>query len=214
MSLIMIAVGMGFLYLLLHDNDRYMPRGGVEWAGSLLSGGLILSALTLMVMVRGVNPESSNVGVFQTQATTIQDLKMETPAGLFLFKGVHDGQVSDFSKFEGKVILVNFWATWCGPCKAEIPDLNRLQADYASKGLVIISISDEPRDLLIEFESQLPLATTSTMVPRFTKLPAPFTGAFNVIPSTFIIDREGKVRRYLLGARNYDFFETAVQPYL
>jgi len=212
MGLVMVIVGIVFLYILLRSNENHLPKDGVEWAGSVLSVGLVFAAVLLMAMAAGTGGIKGNVD--QTQVPGIQDITLETPAALFPFKGVHDGEVRDFSAFKGKVILVNFWATWCGPCLSEIPDLNRLQAKYAPRGLTVISISSEPKSTLVDFERQLPMQTTTSMVPEFMDLPIPFTGAFNVLPSSFVIDRDGTVRRYLLGARNYDFFESAIQPYL
>jgi peroxiredoxin len=58
-----------------------------------------------------------------------------------------DGQTVSLADFRDKVIVISFWATWCGPCKAEMPHLQKLHDDYASQGLVILSVSvDEARD--------------------------------------------------------------------
>jgi thiol-disulfide isomerase/thioredoxin len=51
------------------------------------------------------------------------------------------GGVASVGALKGKPVVYNFWATWCGPCKAEMPDLNRIQRDYASKGLVVVGIN-------------------------------------------------------------------------
>ena len=126
------------------------------------------------------------------------------------FKNILDKNMS-LNDFKGQWIVLNFWATWCAPCLDEIPDLNRLQREYADD-LVILSVSDEDRQLLVDFEQQLPLETHSKRVAMGVELPPPFAGAFVIRPSSFIIDREGVVRRYLLGNRNYSFFKKAVVP--
>ena len=80
-----------------------------------------------------------------------------------MLSDVHSQQESNLSDYEGKVVILNFWATWCAPCLDEIPDLNRLQREYADD-LVILSVSDEDRQLLVDFEQQLPLETHSKRV--------------------------------------------------
>ncbi len=214
MGFIMIAIGAGFLWILLKDRDAKRPRDAMEWFGTILSSLLILSAVALMLLARGT--EKAIAESVQRVATedVFQDAIIEVEAGNFSFAGVDDSVTATLEDFEGQVVIINFWATWCGPCLAEIPDLNRLQRELKDDGLVILSISDEDPLLLQSFECQLPLDTYSMFVPFDTELPLPFTGAFVIRPASFIVDRDGTVRRYLLGARSYDFFKKAVQPFL
>lgn len=114
----------------------------------------------------------------------------------------------------GKVVIVNVWATWCAPCLAEIPDLNRLQERYGPEGLVVISISDEMPDELIEFEKSIDLTTVAAYTEELDSMPVSVRKAFEIRPTTYIVDRDGNYRRYILGARNYAYFERAIEPYL
>lgn len=214
MGIIMIGVGGGFLYMQTKGRKDDRPRDGMEWAGLVLSAALVVSAVALMVMAGGSSGATPVVRAQQTADTALEDIIMEEPAGNFSFTGVHDDIVRNLADYKGKVVIINYWATWCAPCRAEIPDLNRLQAKYADDGLVILSISDEPRDLLIAFEEQLPMETYRMRVPEYIELPMPFTGALIIRPATYILDREGTVRRYLLGSRSFDFFERSIQDYL
>ena len=158
---------------------------------------------------------SSRVEVtVQEQISAMQDIKMEVPAGNFDFSSLEGGQKKSLSDYEGKVVVLNFWATWCIPCLTEIPDLNELSSRLKDEGLVVISISDETPDHLNEFVKMLPMDTESMLVPMGIQLPAPFTGALLVRPTTYIIDREGIVRRYLLGPRSLEFFEETVEALL
>ncbi len=208
----MATVGGAFLYFLLRNNEGYRPRDMVEFIGAGLSVLLIVSSLGLLFLAASNNNEA--VPTIQEQISAMQDISMEIPAGEFNFTGLHDELDRTLADYKGKVVLVNFWATWCVPCLTEIPDLNTLYSRHKSDGLVVISISDENPDLLKTFEAQLPMITERMVVPEFIQLPAPFTGAMVVRPTSFIIDRDGVVRRYLLGLRSLEFFETAVRPYL
>ena len=103
-----------------------------------------------------------------------------------------DGSVVELSKLRGKVVLVNFWATWCGPCRREIPDFIEVYEKYKSQGFEIVGIAldEEGFDLVTPF------------VKKF-KIPYPVVigtgktvnayGGFDVIPTTFLIDRNGMI---------------------
>lgn len=213
LGVIMIAVGAIFLWMLFKDNEANRPRDIVEWVGTVLSCLLIVSAVGMMFLAKKSEEIVVAAGQVATEAF-FEDAVIEVPIPDVEFKNVADGSDSRLSEFEGKVMIINFWATWCGPCLQEIPDLNRLQKEYRDQGLVVISISDEEQSLLQEFQLQLPLEGRSVYVPSEMQLPTPFTGAFNVRPASFIVDKAGNARRFLLGARDYQFFKKAVLPLL
>ncbi len=212
MGIVMIVVGLVFLRMLHSGRDPEASRDSMEWIGTVLSVLLIVSAIGLMVVGRQADQAAipGQGGQVATESA-FQDAIIEVEASDFMLSDVHSQQESNLSDYEGKVVILNFWATWCAPCLDEIPDLNRLQREYADD-LVILSVSDEDRQLLVDFEQQLPLETHSKRVAMGVELPPPFAGAFVIRPSSFIIDREGVVRRYLLGNRNYSFFKKAVVP--
>jgi len=210
MGIIMVVVGIVFLKMLLFGNGLKMPTDMMEWFGAVLSSLLIISAVALMFLANKTE-EITNPGQVAATEAVFQDAIIEVEATNFSFVDVHTDEETSLEDYEGKVVILNFWATWCAPCLAEIPDLNQLQNDYGDE-LVILSISDEEPALLQSFERQLQLDTHSKYVSFGSPLPLPFTGAFNIRPASFVIDRDGIVRRYLLGARNYDFFKKAILP--
>ncbi|MCH8277045.1 MAG: TlpA family protein disulfide reductase, partial [Bacteroidetes bacterium] len=118
------------------------------------------------------------------EADLIEDFSLAVPASDFSFTGVNDDRQWKLSDFDGKVVIINFWATWCAPCRVEIPDLNRLQDKYRNDGLVILSISDEPKNLLVRWEETVPMRTYRMRVPEFIELPTPFTDSFVLRPTT------------------------------
>jgi len=102
-----------------------------------------------------------------------------------------DGKTMSSADWKGKVVLVNFWATWCGPCRAEIPDLVALQEKYRDQ-VVVVGISEDegPVDTVRKFTAErkvnYPIVMTT---PDIEKL---FPGIV-ALPTTFILDKDGKV---------------------
>jgi peroxiredoxin len=107
----------------------------------------------------------------------------------------------------GRVVLVNFWATWCGPCRQEIPHLNRLYDKYRSSGFVLlgVNIDDDARvaaELATKLNVTFPvLLDTDKKVSRVYDMSA--------MPATVVIDRDGRVRYIHRGYR--DGFEAAYE---
>lgn len=130
------------------------------------------------------------------EKVTIELLKEPGTIGAFAMKDL-DGKPLSSSDWKGKVVLVNFWATWCGPCKAEIPDLIALQNKYRDQ-LVIVGISEDegPVDEVRKFAQQYKVNYPVAMVtPDVEKL---FPGIV-ALPTTFFLDREGKVAQKHVG---------------
>jgi len=102
-----------------------------------------------------------------------------------------DGREVSLASLRGKVVLVNFWATWCGPCRAEIPDLVALQEKYRDQLQVIgISQDEVPVDLVRRFAVDHRMNYPVVMsTPEIEKL---FPGV-NALPTSFIVDRESRI---------------------
>ena len=101
-----------------------------------------------------------------------------------------EGKLPDALK--GKVVIVDFWASWCGPCKESFPVMNELIKKYADRGLVIIAVNaDEART---DMEAFLKLNPASFTVVRDAAQKLVEKVDVGTMPSSFILDREGKVR--------------------
>jgi peroxiredoxin len=100
------------------------------------------------------------------------------------------GKSWTLSKLRGKVVLVNFWATWCPPCRKEMPDLNALAHRFEKQGLVVLSLSDEDRPKVASYVSSHELT-----YPILLDTGGATAKSFHVegIPKTFIFDRDGKL---------------------
>jgi peroxiredoxin len=108
-----------------------------------------------------------------------------------------DGTVQKLSNYRGQIVLVNFWATWCPPCIEEMPVLNRIVADYGSRGIVVLGLAgDDVVDRVKDFVAKEPL--------DFEVLHDP-GGAVGTqygitgYPETFLIDRDGTVISKIIG---------------
>jgi len=123
------------------------------------------------------------------------------------------GRTVRLSDYRGKVVLLNFWAMWCPPCRAEMPDLVRLQRENESRGLQIIGITYPAynRKTVRRFARQLRLNYPILYGSR--ELGAKYEVG-EVLPATIVIDREGKIRARILGILEPEEFEQNVKPLL
>ena len=108
----------------------------------------------------------------------------------------------DIKSFKGKVVFVNFWATWCGPCREEMPAMERLYNKYKKRGFVILAINHmEKKDKAINFMEEMKLT-----FPALLDMDGSVSKLFNVyaLPSSFFIDKKGRIRGVAYGSRKWD----------
>ena len=136
------------------------------------------------------------------------------PAPPWKLKDV-DGKYISSNQFKGKVVIVDFWATWCPPCRAELPGLIALQKKYGKDGLVIIGISCDQ-------DKNAPLTVKTFMKGNGINFPVVMAeddtqalfGGMDGIPTTFIIDRAGDIRDRTEGFQPSAVVEEAILKYL
>ena len=106
----------------------------------------------------------------------------------FTVKRLSDGKEVKLSDFKGKVIELNFWATWCGPCRREIPVLNKMVDEFKGKEVVFLAVSDENPDVIKKFlkEQEFKYLQTTGNASQLYRV----TG----IPTHFVIDRNGMIQ--------------------
>lgn len=186
---------------------RLVPAGDPRrksWPRRIGMGALALTALALggaLFLLLG--PMAPSLA----EARRLAD-GVGRPAPDLVFHEVGTGTRRQLSELRGKVVLVNVWATWCPPCRKELPDLDKLQETYADRGLVVLTVSTEERRLLQELAAEHPLRTLNAYSPQLGWYDVPGR------PVTFVIDREGTLRELMTGGHPYEDFAAAVGPWL
>ena len=139
-------------------------------------------------------------------------LGQETMAPQFALKDVN-GRTVRLSDYHGKVVLINFWATWCPPCRAEMPDLVRLQREHAKQGLQIIGITYPPETKSRVRRFARSLKVNYPIILGTRQIKARFSSE-ETLPLTVVIDRDGNVSNIISGILLREEFEEKIKPLL
>ena len=121
-------------------------------------------------------------------------LPLAVPGGLGKYQSLKD--------LQGKVVFLNFWATWCGPCRAEMPSIESLYGRYRDKGLEVLAVnSGEKLDQVLAF-----MKTNKLSFPAALDTDGKVSGIYGIqaIPTTYLIDRDGKIIARMMGSINWD----------
>lgn len=164
-------------------------------------------------------PAPSGIGDAAKQAeSTEPPTQALIKAADFMLSDLNGKEVR-LSDYIGKVVILDFWATWCPPCVKEIPHFNALAKEYQSKGLVVIGVSVDQGGMkaVKKFIQRTPIdytvvqsvQTTHTQYQSY--LPPEMQGG---IPFTFVIDKQGDIREHYVGYRPKEVFVSAITPLL
>ncbi len=124
-----------------------------------------------------------------------------------------DGEIVTSSVFKGKVVVLDFWATWCPPCRMEIPDFIELQKEYGGKGFTFVGVSldqDGP-EVVKKFVKASGMNYPQLM--GSVEVVSSY-GNFEGIPTAFVIDKNGIIRNIFVGYRPKDVFEKEIKKLL
>lgn len=144
--------------------------------------------------------------------TETPDIKCDSPAPAFTLKDIEGKNVS-LADMKGKVVILDFWTTWCAPCRYAIPDLIALQRTYGAEGLQVVGISlDDRGDILPSFAQRMRI--NYIVLHDHSKSVAMSYGNVSAIPTVFIIDRNGCVVAKKVGYQPKSEIENIIKPLL
>lgn len=172
---------------------------------SKVTGMLFSVILAAVLFVAGCVPAGSS----SNQTDVREGVSMGNRAPDFQVLSM-DGKPVQLSDYRGKPVLLNFWATWCPPCRSEAPFLDQVNAAYAPKGLVMLAVDiGENTTIINNFMTSLNLS-----MPVFRDADSSVAKAYGIagIPTTFLLDKDGIIRFKLVGAfRDRASVETALK---
>ncbi|MEO0557595.1 MAG: TlpA disulfide reductase family protein [Bacteroidota bacterium] len=159
---------------------------------------MLRAGLVALVLLSGCGPLTSAVAG-QLPATGLG----ETAPALEL-ADVRTGEAVDLAAFRGRAVMLNAWATWCGPCRAEMPALDSLQRERPD-ALAVVFVSDEAPELIRAYLADRPTEGIYAHA-ELADFVGPYAAVQGARPVTFVIDAEGILRERMIGAHTTDTF--------
>ena len=184
-----------------------------------LRGLAVLAAVAVLVLLIGSctsdsKAEFKNQGSATTSqvsaAATTQFPSRKAPG--FALSDL-SGKSVNWTQFDGKVVLVDFWATWCPPCRRSIPDLSELHGKFADRGFAVVGISLDQNgpEKVAQFAKQMQIPYTVVMGNQQVTLDWNIGSA---IPVAFLVDREGAIVDRFVGYQDKSVLEQRIQKFL
>lgn len=143
------------------------------------------------------------VPIAQQKSANAPDFSLQTP----------EGRTVKLSGLKGKVIIIDFWATWCGPCRKGIPDLISLKKKYGKQGLEVVGISVD-RDTKEEVVPFIKDNGINYPVVFYNESVIRNYGGIESIPTTFVVDKQGKIVASYKGLRPLEVYEEHIKKLL
>ena len=172
-----------------------------------IGGGLMLVGTAMLLLL------TQNEGVSSAQAPTtersVTPMEVNFPAPELALENL-EGETQSLEEFQGKVVLLNNWATWCPPCKAEMPSLKKFHDAHADDGFTVIAVeAGDKFEEVFAFAQSLDLTFPVWLDPNGDSLRVISNGS---LPNSYVIDREGTVRLAWTGEISLTMLEKFVTP--
>lgn len=192
----------------MKKNKRYQKKeqNSQIMFSAIVGGGLVLLGLALFLVLQKPNSASASE---TTVPNSVVPMAVEFPAPELALENVQSG-IEALTDYQGQVLLVNNWATWCPPCKAEMPSLQKFYEAHSGEGFMIIAINaGDDRALVEQFVNEYGLTFNVWLDPTGAALNA-FRNAN--LPSSYVVDRTGVVRYAWTGEISYEMLEKYITP--
>lgn len=193
------------------------PTAWRQWRSKLAALGIVAVVVAGTWLLAGRLRDTGNEAANGTPVRAAEIVSMSAPAGAKVAAeegalapdfeaSLLDGSRARLSDYRGRAVVLNFWATWCGACLAEIRDLERVHQARSGQGLAVIGVNvgeDAPR------AERFLRQELDTTYPSFADLNRAIARRYRVtgLPVTLFIDRDGVVRRVIAGQLNYAIFD-------
>lgn len=172
----------------------------------------ILSAVVTTALLYGTVCCSQNAPPQRVASSPADDLQGRTAPNFALSS--LDGRTIRLSELHGKLVVLNFWATWCTPCRSEMPWLTRLYKQYRPKGLEVVGIAMNDPDQAGEVAKVTKRMKVRYTIVMGTESVGDAYGGVRSLPQTFLIGRDGKVLKNTAGSRSQKEVEDDIQQLL
>ncbi|MBH0191617.1 MAG: TlpA family protein disulfide reductase [Nitrospira sp.] len=166
-----------------------------------MSIGLLASSPAITALRAQAEPSPA----VRTQASERHAVRVGDEAPNFRLRDL-DGNLTSLSQYRGKVVLLNFWATWCGPCRVEMPAMEQLYRTYSRREFQILAVSTDPQGAAVTRPFQQKTGLTFPIL-HDPEMQIGLTYGARSLPMTFMVDRQGVVRQKIFGARDWDSAE-------
>ncbi|MFA7325403.1 MAG: TlpA disulfide reductase family protein [Candidatus Kapaibacterium sp.] len=179
----------------------------------------VLAVIAVVSVVSIFTKDLTSAEGSSKQVFTVSTVSEVVKDKLVDFKYIEDGKEKSFSDLaKGKVVFLNFWGTWCPPCRGEIPDIIKIQKELASKDIIIAGVALERNNTKDKFAKVDNFHTSNKMnyinfVDVDNKLNAAY-GGMQYVPTTLIINKNGEIKEVIQGARSYEAFMESIKKVL
>ena len=173
------------------QRKHIIPANKKEW-GSITGDLFTIGASLVLLFILNKNYQEPMEAVMKFK-------EKELPA--FQFYNIKTGREESLENYKDKLVILNIWATWCPPCRREMPDLDKLYNKMQQKGVEVIAISDEDPTVIKKFLADHPYQFNTGWFSTSNDL----INSINTRPVSILVDH-GRVKDIVIGSRGYGFF--------
>ena len=179
------------------------PKGSAAHRGRRVSWGTVVLGIGMIAITVVLGIQLSRQKASQPQSGPAPDFYLK------LFDG-SDFQLSDY---RGQVVFINFWASWCPPCREEAPELQALYDDYQDEGLMMVGVNmlESSPEKAIEFIEEFGIT-----YPNGEDIGQGIANLYHIQapPESFLVDRDGSIHQFIIGSVHYDRLSGAIEALL